>query len=127
MKAVFLYLFLSVVLISVPSTGHTAQFSGGYLLKICSLDKNGDEVVKGGKSACQSYIAGVIDYHNTLRAMDLTSNMNFCIPEDVTLNELQIRVLSYMYKRVKMHRNFVAAPGVAMALFSSYPCNKKKK
>jgi len=126
MKAIFPYLFI-VILISMPVTTQAAQFSGEYLLKVCSLDKNGNEIVKGGKSACQSYISGVIDYHNTLRAMNLTSNMNFCIPEDVTLNELQIRVLAYMYKRTKMHRNFVAAPGVAMALFSSYPCNKKKK
>ncbi len=101
-----------------------AQFSGEYLIKVCSVNKYGDEIIKGGKIACQAYIAGVIDYHNMLKAMDLTSDMNFCIPEGVTLNEIQLRVLAYMYKRAKLHRKFVAAPGVAMALFSLYPCNK---
>lgn len=89
------------------------------------MDKTGEEIVPGGKIACQSYISGVIDYHNMLRSMDLTSSdMNFCIPETVTLNEIHLRVLSYMYKRAKLHRKFVAAPGVAMALFSLYPCRK---
>ena len=108
----------------VPMKAQAAQFSGEYLLKICTIDKDGNEVVKGGKSACQSYISGVIDYHNMLRAMDLTSNMNFCIPSDATLNDIQIRVLTYLHKNKKMHRKFVAAPAVAMALFSFYPCRK---
>ncbi len=107
-----------------PSNVSAAQFSGEYLIKVCSLNKYGGEVVKGGKIACQAYISGVIDYHNMLRAMDLTSDMNFCIPKGVSLNEIQTRVLSYMYKRAKLHRKFIAAPGVAMALFSTYPCDK---
>lgn len=101
---------------------YAAQFSGEYLLKVCAVDSSGREIVRGGKIACQAYISGVIDYHNMLRAMDLTSDMNFCIPEDVSLNELQIRVLAYLYKRAKLHRKFTAAPGVAMALFALYPC-----
>lgn len=104
---------------------YAARFSGEYLIKVCMMDKSGDEIIPGGKIACQSYISGVIDYHNMLRLMDLTSSdMNFCIPETVTLNEIHLRVLSYMYKRAKLHRKFVAAPGVAMALFSLYPCRK---
>lgn len=105
-----------------PSKSKAAQFSGEYLIKICSLDRSGKELVEGGKAACQSYIAGVIDYHNMLRAMDLTSDMNFCIPQGITLNEIHIRVLAYMYERAPMFRKFVAAPGVAMALFEIYPC-----
>ena len=101
---------------------YAAQFSGEYLIKVCSVDKEGRELVQGGQVACQSYIAGVIDYHNMLRSMNLTSNMNFCIPEGTSLNELQIRVLAYMYERAKLHRKFVASPGVAMALFENYPC-----
>lgn len=107
-----------------PPNASAAEFSGEYLIKVCSMNSRGEEIVKGGKIACQAYIAGVIDYHNMLRAMDLTSDMNFCIPEKVTLNEIHARVLAYMYERAKLHRKFIAAPGVAMALFSNYPCNK---
>ncbi len=103
---------------------YAAKFSGEYLLKVCEMDSRGRELVPGGKAACQSYISGVIDYHNMLRAMDLTSDMNFCIPSDVTLNDLQVRVLVYLRKHAKLHRKFVAAPAVAMSLFSFYPCRK---
>lgn len=121
------YLVFLVVCASVflpIKTAWSARFSGEYLIKVCMVNNKGEEIVPGGKIACQAYISGVIDYHNMLRSMDLTSDMNFCIPEDVTLNELHIRVLSYLYKRAKLHRKFVAAPGVAMALFSLYPCNQ---
>ena len=119
---VFLCLFGFIVFI--PAKANAARFSGEYLIKVCSMNKYGEEIVKGGKIACQSYISGVIDYHNMLRSMDLTSDMNFCIPQDVSLNEIHARVLAYMYDRAKLHRKFVAAPGVAMALFSIYPCGK---
>lgn len=121
-RCIVLFAFFLCFLFTSPS--YSARFSGEYFIKVCMLDASGEEIVPGGKIACQSYISGVIDYHNMLRSMDLTTDMNFCIPEGVTLNEVHLRVLSYMYKRVKLHRNFVAAPGVAMALFSTYPCHK---
>ncbi|MFP4098355.1 MAG: Rap1a/Tai family immunity protein [Alphaproteobacteria bacterium] len=92
------------------------------MLKVCAVDSMGREIVEGGKIACQAYISGIVDYHNMLRAMRVVSDMDFCVPNDVGLNELQIRVLAYIYKRVKLHRKFVAAPGVTMALMSLYPC-----
>lgn len=119
----FLVIF-TVCVFLFAGKSNAAQFSGDYLLKVCSVDRDGNERVAGGKIACQAYISGVIDYHNVLRAMGLTSGMDFCVPEKVTLNELHIRVLVYLYEHVKMHRNFVAAPAVSMALYSLYPCNK---
>ena len=113
-----------IFIVFMPAKANAARFSGEYLIKVCSMNKYGEEIVKGGKIACQAYISGVIDYHNMLRSMDLTSDMNFCIPKDVSLNEIHARVLAYMYDRAKLHRKFVAAPGVAMALFSIYPCGK---
>ncbi len=125
LKASFIFtlILLGAYIFSV-STAHAAKFSGEYLLKVCSVDRNGNEVIKGGKIACQGYISGVIDYHNFLKSLDLTSDMNFCIPEEVTLNEIHLRVLIYLYNRAKLHRKFVAAPAVTMALFSLYPCSK---
>ncbi|PCJ02737.1 MAG: hypothetical protein COB14_01900 [Alphaproteobacteria bacterium] len=107
-----------------PYKLHAAKFSGDYLLKVCSVNRDGRERVEGGKIACQAYISGVIDYHNVLRSMGLTTDMDFCIPEKVTLNELHVRVLVYLYEHVKLHRKFVAAPAVSMALYSLYPCRK---
>ncbi len=116
-----LFLFL---LFLVPVQAHAAKFSGEYLMKVCMIDRNGNELVQGGKIACQSYISGVIDYHDTMSAMDLPLNFRFCIPEKETLNSIHAKVLAYMRSKAKLHRKFVAAPGVAMALLNIYPCGK---
>lgn len=121
-KLLFMFALILFFLIQGNKPSYAARFTGEYLLRVCALDKNNNEQVDGGKVICQSYISGVIDYHNTLRAMDLTSEMNFCIPQDATLNDIQIRVFAYLYRYKKLHRNFVAAPAVSMALFSFYPC-----
>ncbi len=121
---VFAVLIMLFIVGNNAGSAYAARFSGEYFLKVCAIDRKGNETIEGGKIACQSYISGVIDYHNTLRAMGLTTDMNFCISEEVTLNEIHLRVLAYLYKRKKLHRKFVAAPGVAMALFELYPCRK---
>ncbi len=104
------------------SQAHAAKFSGEYLLKVCGLDRNGKEIFKGGQIACQSYISGIIDYHNFLRSLDSAGEKTFCIPEGETLNEIQLRVLLYLLQHQKLHNSFVAAPGVELALMSAYPC-----
>ncbi|MGH1456956.1 MAG: Rap1a/Tai family immunity protein [Alphaproteobacteria bacterium] len=121
-KPLFLCCMVFLLSLTISTQTHAAHFSGEYLHKVCSVDKAGKELIQGGKIACQSYIAGVIDYHNMLKSMDLTSDMNFCVPEDISLNELQLKVLFYLSKRNKLHRKFVAAPAVTMALYSFYPC-----
>lgn len=113
-----------VLLFLMPFQAQSAQFSGEYFLKVCMIDRKGNELVRGGKIACQSYISGVIDYHNTMTALDLPMEFKFCIPEGVSLNEIHARVLAYMRERETLHRKFVAAPGVAMALLNAYPCRK---
>lgn len=121
-KYCILCALLVLFVLSPINVSKAAHFSGEYLYKVCAIDRKGNEVIKGGKIACQAYIAGVIDYHNMLRSMNLTSDMNFCVPQGTTLNELQLRVLAYLSERNKLHRKFVAAPAVTMALYSAYPC-----
>ena len=108
-----------------PFQAHAARFSGEYLIKVCAVNRYGEELIKGGKIACQAYISGVIDYQNMVRSMGASTGTEFCIPETESLNEIQLRVLKYFLEYKKLHRKFVAAPGVALALSSAYPCNKK--
>ena len=103
-----------------------ARFSGAYLMKICSVDDNGNETAPGAHAACQSYISGVIDYHNMLRSMKIAPAIDFCIPETVTLNEIHVKVLRYLQQNAQ-HDAFVAAPAVIMSLYSSYPCGGSRK
>jgi hypothetical protein len=114
-----------LLLWTVPA--QAARFSGDYLLQMCLSDKNGKELVPGGHVACQSYIAGVLDYHNLIRSLGTSPSVEFCVPESAGLNQLQKDVASYLYKNKSQHGAFIAAPAVALALFNAYPCGKKKK
>ena len=128
-RALFCVALAFLVLCFSGQNTKAARISGEYLFKVCSVDKNGNEMIKGGKIACQSYISGMIDYYKFLDAMNLQSdipdNMKFCVPEEVSLNEIQIKVLAFFYTYHKLHGKFVAAPAVLMALSAAYPCAKK--
>lgn len=56
---------------------------------------------------------------------DVPDNMKFCLSEEVSLNEIQIKVLAFFYAYHKLHGKFVAAPAVLMALSAAYPCARK--
>ncbi len=108
-------------LLLAPHPAHAVRFSGAYLLQICEKDDKGKEKVPGGHGACQSYIAGVIDYHNVLSSLKIAPKVDICIPQKSTLNDLHDIVLAYLQKHGE-HDSFVAAPAVTMALFEVYPC-----
>tara|TARA_B100001989_G_scaffold247755_1_gene220402 strand:- start:2314 stop:2739 length:426 start_codon:yes stop_codon:yes gene_type:complete len=125
--AIFALLFL-VLCFSAPNA-KAAKISGEYLYEVCSVDMYGKEKIKGGTIVCQSYISGIIDYYKFLDAMklnaDMPDNMKFCLSEEVSLNEIHKQVLAFMKKYNKLHRKFVAAPAVLMALSAAYPCATK--
>ncbi len=97
------------------------QFSGAYPLHVCEMDAKGKEVVKGGHTACQSYISGVVDYHRILQSMKLAPKIDICVPTKTPLANVHKVVLSYLRKH-KENDAFIAAPAVTMALYRTYPC-----
>lgn len=103
-----------------------ARFSGDYLLQVCAADKNGKELSPGSHIACQAYIAGVMDYHSLMRSLGIAPSMDFCVPDNVGLYEVQARVASYIFRNRHEQGPFIASPGVAMALYQAYPCKTKK-
>ncbi len=121
--------FLAIALI-LPSisqaqeTKNSPRISGSYLYEICKEDKKGKEVVKGGHSACQAYIAGVIDYHNLLQSLGTSPSVDICVPPAAKMNDLQNIVWKYLETN-SHHDAFVAAPAVSLALFEIFPCKKK--
>lgn len=86
------------------------------------MDENGKEIVQGGHTACQAYIAGMIDYHNVLRGLGTAPSVDFCIPDGESLYEVQKRVYTYFYYKREQHGDFVASPGIGLALNNFYPC-----
>jgi len=125
----FVFFILSFCLINTGlSVSHSqaAEFSGAYLLRICSSDQTGRETVAGGHTACQAYIAGVVDYHRILRSLGTAPTVDFCLPEGITLPQMQMIVVRYLRKNVQ-HDGFIAAPAIALALYDAHPCRSKRK
>ncbi len=108
---------------SVPAHADT-QFSGAYLLHVCEMDAKGKEVVKGGHTACQAYITGVIDYHRILQSMKLAPKIDICVPTQTPIAQVHRVVLAYLRKH-KENDAFIAAPAVTMALYNAFPCKKR--
>lgn len=119
-----LLVFLAAAVSFLPQTVSAARFSGEYLLQMCATDEQGKELVPGGFVACQAYIAGIIDYHNLIRSLGTAPSVDFCVPEDMGLTAVQKRVSSYIFKNMEEHAKFIAAPGVALALYESFPCKE---
>lgn len=122
MRLFLILMFVLFVLCPKAQANRDAQFSGAYMIHVCSSDDKGQEVVPGGHNACQSYISGVIDYHNTLKGMDTAPSTDFCIPPEEHLIRIQKNVLFYLLKYRAIHSAFVAAPAVNLALHNFYKC-----
>lgn len=102
-----------------------ALISAGYLMELCARDGDGKENIEGAHIACQSYIAGLIDYHSLLRSLGTAPNVDICVPNTTKLKDLQDVVYVYL-KENPHHDAFIAAPAVTLALFEYFPCKKKK-
>lgn len=122
----FICLLALANIATIQSAQAGARFTGAYLLKICDTNDEGKELVKGGHTACQAYISGVVDYHNLLLVLKIAPAMSICVPETVPLNILHQNVLRYLRKN-KQHDSYVAAPAVTTALHQIYPCKKRKR
>ena len=122
MKNRFFTLILYIAVIFLPvSTAHSAEFSGKYLLQICSSDKMGKELVERGHTACQAYIAGLMDYHNLIKSLRTAPGIDFCIPEGTSLSELQTVMVTYLLSS-NLHDDFIASPAIVLAFHKAYPC-----
>jgi len=110
----------------LPVKAQTAGFfSGAYLRDMCERKANGKEKVKGGATACQAYIAGVIDYHKLMKSLGTAPTIDFCVPNTEKMGKLQDIVWVYL-KENDAERDFIAAPAVTLALYEYYPCRYKK-
>ena len=133
MRCIYQFLLFAGAIFMLVGTSHIshakdktgALISGAYLYEVCKRNEKGGEVVAGGHTACQSYIVGLIDYHNLLRSLGTAPSIDFCVPNTVEKAKLQDIVWTYLGKN-DHHGPFIAAPAVSLALFETYPCKKKK-
>jgi hypothetical protein len=127
----FLYAMLLVTvagLYPVPAAaqkqGSPSLVSGAYLLNLCRRDKDGKEIAKGAHTACQSYIAGIVDYHKLLQSLGTAPGIDICVPNTAKLSRLQDIVWRHLELN-SHHDSFNAAPAVVLALYEFYPCKGK--
>lgn len=113
---------LAFVLLALPVPANAAQFSADYLMQICSSTVEGKELTKGGHAACQSYISGVLDYHQLIRSLGTAPSVDFCVPEGTPLRVIQDKIAAYLLSNKHEQGAFIAAPGVALGLYQAYPC-----
>ena len=102
------------------------EFSAAYMREICKSNADGSEAVAGGHAACQAYIAGVLDYHGTLKALGTEPSLSICFPGAVPIADMQKIVWRYIQKNPPVDA-FAAAPTVIMALAEAFPCKKKRR
>jgi hypothetical protein len=115
---------VGAALIAYGASARAANFSGDYLLQMCASDEQGRELSPGSHIACQAYIAGILDYHSVLKTLGTAPSVDFCVPDDVGLNEVQKKVTAYLFRNKHEQGPFIASPAVALALFQAYPCKK---
>lgn len=123
MRFVSLLLFTAMIFLPLPAKAQKtgALISAAYLLEVCKRGQDGQELVPGGHTACQAYIAGLIDYHNLLRSLGTSPSVDMCVPNTVKMGDLQDIVYAYLEQN-KQHDVFIAAPAVSLALFEVFPC-----
>ena len=119
---------LGLCLFSGPSFAQSKQTSGffstAYLAALCETDAKGKETVENGHTACQSYIASIVDYQKLMQSMNVEPVIDFCVPNTVPMRKLQKIVWAYL-RQNSQHAQFIAAPAVTLALSEAYPCQKK--
>lgn len=120
---------LFVVLFALPLSANSQDskvfISAAYLHQICERDEQGAEKVAGGHTACQAYIAGVVDYHNLLKTLKTEPSINLCITNNAKPSDLQDIVWNYLDKNAQ-HDAFAAAPAITLALAQVFPCKKNR-
>lgn len=124
MKKALFFAVLSLCACLYARAAEAAYVTGSELAASC-----------GGSEAqqifsCTGYIAGVIDYHVMMQSLGTNPSTDFCLPQDLSVEEASFVVMNYL-KRSPQHGAFIAAPAVAAALHEVFPCapalTKKKK
>ena len=125
--ATFRHLLASLAVLSgaVAVAGAAAAQEGGWrfwtgkeLLKSC-------EATLSGRVGCTSYIAGVIDSHETYASSGYGRRL-FCPPSGVKVGQFRDRVVQFL-KAHPGSRGRPAAALTAAAMQAAYPCPAGKR
>jgi hypothetical protein len=74
---------------------------------------------------CLNFIAGVIDYHILLQSMGSQPIIDFCLPNNITIEDAGVAVMTYLKKHPE--HDALAAAVVPLALNDAWACHPIKK
>lgn len=115
MKRALFPLLLFLTLLSAPRPAAAIFMTAHELNQGCMADAQKDV------NYCLGYIAGVIDYHVMMQSLGTAPTIDFCLPDDLSVQQAAVAVLSYLTKSPQ-NGAFIAAPAVTLALHESFPC-----
>lgn len=99
-----------------------AAITIGSLTQLCGFDASGKEFAPGAHAGCQSYIAGIVDYHELFKTVGkTTANIDFCLPPTLTYTDIQRIVLEYLQSHSQFKES-PAASAVVIALHNEFSC-----
>ncbi len=99
-----------------------ATISIGSLTQLCGFDSAGKELAPGAHAGCQSYIAGIVDYHELFKSVGKSSaSIDFCLPPTLTYADIQRVVLEYLQSHAQFKES-PAASAVVISLHNEFSC-----
>lgn len=114
--AIILLFLIGAVL--MPRMAAAQFMTHADLSQSCAVNSPAEQI-----NRCLGYIAGVIDYHVVMQSLGTNPSTDFCLPQDLVLEQAAIEVLAYLAQKPEQG-GFIAAPAVALALNRVYPCSK---
>ena len=115
MKAYLISLILLIFCMMPNIPAKAANITGTQLQAYCESSDPKDVM------SCANYIAGIIDYHVFMKSMGAEPAFGFCIPDNVTIEEISFIVMKYL-QNIPEQGGFIAVQTVLMALNREYPC-----
>lgn len=115
--------FLFVLPFLLLASSAHAAITIGALTQLCAYGANGKETAVGAHASCQSYIAGVIDYHELFKSVSQQgAKVDFCLPPSLTYSDLQRIILEYL-QRNSSHPESPASAAILLGLREEFPCS----
>lgn len=117
MRRIPLTVFLAALTALAAKPAAAIYMTAGELTQGCMAERPKDI------SNCLGYIAGVIDYHVMLQSLGTAPTIDFCLPDNVSIEDAAVVVMTYL--RAAPHNSaFIAAPAIPMALNATFPCKE---
>jgi hypothetical protein len=119
---------MGILMKHIPLLAALSLLPGLYSPPAAAAYVTGNDLVKECESneankvySCMSYVAGVIDYQIMQQSLGTEPSVDFCLPEDLSIEKAAVTVMLYLEKYPQQD-SFIAAPAVSMALQQAYPC-----